>query len=330
MDYSAIKDGLYRSASTITSRMVRVFDSHRIVFYHRTCNPAVSYFYAGGFSADVFRNQVRHYADHYELITVEEAIRRSDAGVSLKNTLSITFDDGFRDIWDTFLPILDEHGICTTIYLIEDCIDNSSLMWKNKLIHVKNSAERSVLERCSSAFYEQFGIRFEAETLLSDCRGWPLARSEEMAQFVWDNCVDTTVMQFLEEHSPYLASGQISELLSMGHEIGCHSKTHPYSELMTTTEQVHEEYVAPAQRLSERFKCAILSASCPFGSLPSSELIDYIFTHSNYQSLLSIRDTLRNTGAPKRWGRVEMEMDYASSMHNLYTRPLLRHYLKTA
>lgn len=69
---------------------------------------------------DVFRNQIRWFADHgYQSISLTEAASRIRNGQPLPpRSVVLTFDDGMPSIRDVADPILREHGFTATTFVI--------------------------------------------------------------------------------------------------------------------------------------------------------------------------------------------------------------------
>ena len=57
----------------------------------------------------------------------------SDPASPLEPTVAITFDDGFRSVYEHAWPLLRERGLWATCYLVTDVIDNKALIWLNEL-----------------------------------------------------------------------------------------------------------------------------------------------------------------------------------------------------
>ena len=49
-----------------------------------------------------------------------------------KNSFMITFDDGFRELYDIVAPILQEKKLTATIFLTRNYLDNAELGYDNK------------------------------------------------------------------------------------------------------------------------------------------------------------------------------------------------------
>ncbi|MEZ5853660.1 MAG: polysaccharide deacetylase family protein [Hyphomicrobiaceae bacterium] len=78
---------------------------------------------------DAFREYCRYFARHFDVISLDEMLRRTASGDDLTRTLTITFDDGYLDNAVTAAPILKEHGLTATFYIASDFIGSDFKPW---------------------------------------------------------------------------------------------------------------------------------------------------------------------------------------------------------
>lgn len=119
--------GLHRLAARYTQGL------GAILMFHRVC-PAR----ADGFQPnrgleitpeflDLALAQAR--ARDYDLVSLDEALARMQAGTSEYPFLALTFDDGYRDTADVALPILARHGAPFTVYVTTGFADRTARLW---------------------------------------------------------------------------------------------------------------------------------------------------------------------------------------------------------
>ncbi len=65
----------------------------------------------------------------FDFVTLDEAVRRVKAGSSDRPFLHLTFDDGYRDVRDLALPILERHGAPATLYIASSFADGEAELW---------------------------------------------------------------------------------------------------------------------------------------------------------------------------------------------------------
>lgn len=98
-----------------------------ILMYHRVrddgCDPHMSV------SPENFEKQIRFVAKNYDVISLSELLRRQELKVAnTRDTLVITFDDGFKDNFDNAYPILKKYSTAATIFLIAGAIGKDEMM----------------------------------------------------------------------------------------------------------------------------------------------------------------------------------------------------------
>ena len=80
-----------------------------------------------------FEQQMDFVRQHYKVFPLEEALERVRGNRLLPRSLSITFDDGFRNNLTQALPVLERHDLHATIFLATDFIDSDTVLWPDRL-----------------------------------------------------------------------------------------------------------------------------------------------------------------------------------------------------
>ncbi len=148
-----------------------------------------------------------------------------------KNAVLLTFDDGFKEIYEIVAPILIDKGITATFFITSNLVDNRELLYDNKksllIDHLSNKSKAAEINKIKLLFeqHDLKGNRFSELILNIPYNKWNLV--DEIASLLG---IDFDA--FLKVNAPYLTSSHISELLDNGFTFGGHSLDHPrYSEL---------------------------------------------------------------------------------------------------
>jgi peptidoglycan/xylan/chitin deacetylase (PgdA/CDA1 family) len=73
---------------------------------------------------DVFRAQLAYIARFHRIVSLDEALSVLRSGQSPVSALAVlTFDDGYRCVYDTARPIMDEAGVVGTAFITTDLVD---------------------------------------------------------------------------------------------------------------------------------------------------------------------------------------------------------------
>lgn len=296
----------------------------RIVYYHMVSDEVYSYF-PGSSTINVrqFRENVRFFSRYYEIISLKEAYRRYSQGYKFNKQLVITSDDGFVQNFKTMAPVLDEYGAKATFFLIEDCLDNKSLMWRHCLFFLSDKFSKAQLHHVMQKLAEEFGLEapMQHENILSwSLRVFPMNRKDQICHAAWSVLMSYSMDEYLQDKKPYLTTSQISELLSSGFEIGSHSKTHPDCSKLAPAE-MREEIVESAKRLSEKFNTDVCTFSFPFGrSLAATEYLRK--EQDNIKVTLGIKEAYGKLPEPMLWERTGMEMSAFKAWLSFYLYPV--------
>ena len=73
-------------------------------------------------TAEIFDQFCVFFKEHFRVVRLSEQIAAATAGVETGGTLSITFDDGYRDNVEVAAPILLRHSLPATFFLTSDFI----------------------------------------------------------------------------------------------------------------------------------------------------------------------------------------------------------------
>lgn len=83
-----------------------------------------------------FESQIRYLSKRYNIISLEKLVDSIKCGCIPKNSLVITFDDGYRDNYIHAYPILKKYKATATIYLTANCIDTKEIVWMHKVLYM--------------------------------------------------------------------------------------------------------------------------------------------------------------------------------------------------
>jgi len=189
---------------------------------------------------------------HYRSIGLQDLLAHQKAGEPItEKVFLLTFDDGFREVFDVIVPILKRKGIDATFFVNSAFVDNRELCYLNKasLLAERSRANQSVAVRQRILDVLQGGgIRGKdpAAAILSVSYR-QRHRLDEVA-----NLLDVDIQDHLRRDQPYLTSSQIRTILDMGFTIGGHSVDHPLYARLSLDEQL-EETTASVIAMREAF-----------------------------------------------------------------------------
>jgi peptidoglycan/xylan/chitin deacetylase (PgdA/CDA1 family) len=190
---------------------------------------------------------------HYRVIPLEALGQLATHG----RDVVITFDDGFRSVYENALPLLAARSLPATCYLVTDRLDDHSPIWINELnwfLRRHRGAARAIISRrlgiggrCSMPVFIQGVIaRYDPSViaaLLTELR--------------------STLGPPVDEARPHLNRDEIAGMARRGFRFGNHTATHAV--LSRLDESACREEIGRARAALRGLPGAIDSLAYPFG-----------------------------------------------------------------
>jgi peptidoglycan/xylan/chitin deacetylase (PgdA/CDA1 family) len=224
---------------------------------------------------------------HYKPIHVDELIFSvREKKILPPRSFLLSFDDGFREVFDIIAPILEKKGIPALFFINPAFIDNNELFYRCKIsllieaIHKNKKGNKTI-----QPFFELLNIEENKSTKIipalkkiNQINAEVLDRLAEVMDFSFD--------LFLKKQQPFLSSPQLHSLSERGFSIGAHSINHPYYKLVTIEEQLIQTIDS----------CNYVNNKLGTGSCSFS------FPHSDKELNQDLFDKLNNTDIPLLFG----------------------------
>ncbi len=116
-----IRSGITQSMLPYTRTMETLRPGMRILMYHRVCkNDKYDQLTV---DPDKFSEQIRYLSEHYRIISLDNVIAELESGSIKKNTVAVTFDDGYLDNLVYAIPILEKYKVPATIFITSQFCD---------------------------------------------------------------------------------------------------------------------------------------------------------------------------------------------------------------
>lgn len=197
-------------------------DVPRVLAYH-ACDATESSFTAGlrcNTRPDVLRQQLDHLAEAYSVVPIEQL----EEGHAIPRPVVITFDDGYRSVYEHAFPLMRERGMSGLVFLVGCTGPGTRLIWVNELNWLLREhptsldvvVERYALSRNASIADVMTHVQATetpsgVESLLED-----LARRYH---------IDRAALA--REAALYLSGRQVEEMRRAGFSFGNHTFSHP-------------------------------------------------------------------------------------------------------
>jgi peptidoglycan/xylan/chitin deacetylase (PgdA/CDA1 family) len=131
-------------------------------------------------SPDNFEQQIKLLKQDYNVLPVKELVAALQRRKLQKNSVAITFDDGYADNFLVAKPILDHYGLPATFFVASQTIDTTEEFWWDELEAILLFGEHLPRVFRSAIGGKQLEADLAGETTLS-----PPLRSQHQR---WDAC----------------------------------------------------------------------------------------------------------------------------------------------
>jgi len=214
-----------------------------IITYHRIGDGTRSGLHRGVWSAtaEELQHQLELIAGRFEVIGPDQLTL--DALSTPGRRVMITFDDGYRDLYEVAAPLLRTSGVRATMFICSGFLDGVASAWWDEIAWILRHSERSQLP--PGPWCEQslpLDDRALEHTIDTVTRAYWRVRTSEGQQFL-----DSLALAAAAARRPpqadsadWITWNMARALRADGHEIGAHSVTHPVLSRMPCEQQRSE------------------------------------------------------------------------------------------
>jgi peptidoglycan/xylan/chitin deacetylase (PgdA/CDA1 family) len=273
-------------------------------------------------SVGEFENDIDAFLALYTPITLQRLIETLSGGPPLApNSFLLTFDDGFREIYDVVAPLLLRKGVPATFFLNTAFLDNRGMAHHNKLSLLIDHLTRfptRIPQRPILESLRQTGIEGPSiETALLSIKH---ADAPLVAHISAILGVD--FHSYLATARPYVTSEEVSDLIRKGFTIGAHSVDHPPYSALSLDDQLYQTQ-ASVRFLRNRFLLSYGAFAFPHGdrNVPG-QFFREMFASADVDISFGTGGVMTGT-YPGHFQRLSMEYDFAA-----VNRVLRSHYAR--
>jgi peptidoglycan/xylan/chitin deacetylase (PgdA/CDA1 family) len=173
-----------------------------------------------------FRWQMALLAECFNVMPLYDALRALDEGRLPPRTVCITFDDGYRSVYDLALPVLREFGLPATVFVTSGFVGkDAGNMWNDRIIHAVQSLPAGTLD-LSELGLERYTLgagrtrREVAATLIETAKYLPPLGRHALVERL-------DQLSGMGQDPLMLTAEMLSALDRNGVEIGAHTISHP-------------------------------------------------------------------------------------------------------
>lgn len=221
-----LKCGLLRQLSRVSARSVVIIRYHSVqddpeAFAH-TIGTGIIH------STDVFRKQMRLIAERYNPVSMDEVAAFLAGNRELpRSAVAVTFDDGYKDNYEIAAPILREHGIPTTFYVIVGSIECDDAPWFVRIRGAFGATKKTAWRDKKGRTYDLTNPTGKQQARRQATAYCACAIGDLQRERTAELEKDLDMQDHLLKADLMLSWNEIRDLKKQGHIIGSHSMSHP-------------------------------------------------------------------------------------------------------
>jgi len=250
---------LYRSGLyTLVIRLGR--RKPKILVYH-ACDLDAGPF-IGGLGINTppsdLESQLDYLTRNYRVVSLAEL----EADPKAEGSVTLTFDDGYRSVFENAFPLIRDRGLTAVVYLVTNTLDDNELVWVNELAWWINTFPNA----CRPVLSEELGLQ----------PGEPLAAIIEVLRERYDEELVRRLLARIRAASPegvaqlaaeprlYVRGEEIDTMAAAGFTFGSHTRSHPNLARLPAEQQGEE--LAAARDAVAKLPGSCGSVAYPFGT----------------------------------------------------------------
>lgn len=235
--------GFYSGAFLIYLRFFKPKSEAMILMYHHI--KANDRHDLSGVSEATFDSQMAYLSKHFNVVSLREmvAILKQKKKIP-RNTIAITFDDGYENFYTKAYPILKKYRVPATVYLVSHAIEKKETIWTERIASVIKSAKLDRIELKFNGTHLIYPLTSEEERglALKEIKG-TLKRVSNRDRNAALSAFDRAYAQ--EEgggadNSDMMSWSQVTDMDAELVNIGAHTMTHPILSRLSSTEAERE------------------------------------------------------------------------------------------
>ncbi len=218
----------------------------------------------------VFESHMSYLSESgYNIISLEEAVEllKSKKPVPA-DTVVITFDDGYRSVYEHVLPAVRRYGIPVTVFLSTGPVEKRGPLFVDALAYAfeKTGKERLDLTPWGLRAYSiaNAGLKERAGLEINDfSKDLKTEERRKLLQFIFEKL--DVELDPPELRNRMLTWEEVRISKSQGVSFGAHTVTHP-SLARISTEEAGEEINRSKKMMEERLDSEVKTFAYPYGS----------------------------------------------------------------
>ena len=230
-----------------------------ILSYHRVSDERDPFF--GGVPVGTFSRQMEVLSEYFEVLPLTELVEGLARGDNPPNGLAVTFDDGYRDIYENAFPVLKQFGMPATVFLVTGVMGSDSPIWHDRAFALFRTTEASSL-LFRGETYPLGGLEQKRATLTTVLNHLRTLRPSERDSRIDRLATDLRVSE--PSYARKLCWEDAREMARSGITFGAHTVSHPILTQMPLSDAV-QEITDSKHAIEIELKCPVTLFAYPNG-----------------------------------------------------------------
>lgn len=215
---------------------------YAIICYHTVGNTGVPYYCE--FPSALFEQQIRFLKKNYRLISLSTMLAEMQNGSGSGPAVILTFDDGYRGVYESAFPIMKRYGVTATTYLIGRAMENNEVSWYDRIF---SSLLNPVTERVFFKDQQRELVSRETRLLVATEIVTYLRSAEDEERLAFCKEFEKSYPVIGEDlKDRFMNWDQVATMQQEGFEFGCHTMTHPVLSRLSPEKLMHELFESKA------------------------------------------------------------------------------------
>lgn len=245
---------------------VQIFYTHRVIDRDE---PLYDFLKILGYpTTDDYERKIAHLSRHYAVTGMNEALAGLRQGTQAPHTVVLTFDDGYRCIYDRVFPLLKKYRLPVTVFLSIDMIEHRILPWHDRLMYIIGKTQKKECELPEVSKHTLYlRTLSEKKEALRQISAVLKRLDNERKEEITSHLAAALGVGEQELHDPdiFLTWAQIMEMRASGLvSFGSHTLTHPILSRVTS-KQAKSEITGSKRILEEKLGYPVTLFAYPNG-----------------------------------------------------------------
>jgi len=211
-----------------------------------------------------FAEQMRYIKRNYRVLSLQQMVEELQNPSSYRQSVVVTFDDGYVGTYCDAFPILKEYGIPATVYLTAGAIESGEVPWYDRIFLQFQQAAAEVTVHLDSKQQFRLGGFWSRVDAAASVVSYLRTLPDEERQRWCESFEKTIPLRYTELGGSMMNWEQVHEMCRAGVSFGCHTMTHPVLSRLSP-DAVQREVGESKWLIENRLGVQVNDFAFPFG-----------------------------------------------------------------